>query len=167
MTNENDIYNASQVARIQLAYCGLFPEVTAGLSDYWGLSRQRPWSCVTSNFHTSTYEQYLALHSKVQYIDDQPLGTREKGEALREASRQLGVGYSIGLCPWTDHLLGEAYSDDKDRATVLLGHDWYPIVNPEKPRSGSPLQTGDALHFIERKRLPGDHLELARIDQAD
>ncbi|MCP2085930.1 UNVERIFIED_ORG: hypothetical protein J2Y81_001947 [Paraburkholderia sediminicola] len=150
MNRNNVTYNADQVDRIRLAYCGIFPEITPGLSDYWGLNRQRPWSYVTSNFHTSTYEQYFALHSEVQNIDGQPLGTWGKGEALREASRQFGVGYSIGLCPWTDHLLGETYSEDKDRVTILLGHDWYPIVNPECSRSGSPLQTGDALHFVER-----------------
>lgn len=150
MVNDSDTYSADQVAWIQHAYQAIFPVITPALADYWGLCRERPWSCLTSNFHASSYEQLHALDREVKEIDKQTMDFASKGEALRAASRLHGVGFSIGVCPWTDHLLGETYSDHKDCATILLGHDWYPIVVHDPRPSGSPLGSRDALRHVER-----------------
>ncbi|WP_434718107.1 hypothetical protein P5W98_00085 [Paraburkholderia sp. A1BS-2L] len=150
MTNSSAKYIADEVAKIQHAYQAIFPVITPALADYWGLHRQRPWSYVTSNFHASSYEQLYALDQAVREIDNQTLDIASKGQALRAASQMHGVGYSIGLCPWTDHLLAETYSEQQDCATILLGHDWYPIVVHDPRPSGSPLGSHDALRYVER-----------------
>jgi hypothetical protein len=147
--NNQHIYTPQRVARIQHAYRSIFPKITPELADYWGLDRQRPWSCLTTNFHDTNFAQLESLHRRAGEIDRMGLSFDAKGQALREASMALGVGYSIGICPWTDNLLERTYSDDKKSVVILLGHDWYPIVPDERP-AGTPLMSNDSLHGVER-----------------
>jgi hypothetical protein len=143
------LYSPQEVTAIQGAYRAIFPNITPELASYWGLERERPWSCLTSDFHTTSYGQLHALHEEVRLIDRRSLDAFGKGAALRAASSQLGVGFSIGLCPWTDHLLGETYGDEKDTLTIIIGHDWYPIVVADRPVSGSPLGSEDSLRGMQ------------------
>jgi hypothetical protein len=145
----DELYGADEVARIQRAYRAIFPSITPELWDYWGLDRQRPWSCLTTNFHDTTYEQLKTLHARAREIDGMGLDFPAKGRALRQAALDVGAGYSIGISPWTDNLLAHTYSDDKDGVVILLGHDWYPIVPDDRP-SGTPLVATDSLHRVER-----------------
>jgi hypothetical protein len=110
-----------QDKKILAAYRSIFPQMTPELAEYWGLSRQRDWSVVTSDFHSASYDKFKSLHEHVVKIDNQGLAPKSKGEALRAAAISCGVGYSMGISPWTDHLLYETYSDDKDSVTILLG----------------------------------------------
>jgi hypothetical protein len=147
--NNEQIYTPKRVAEIQRAYQSIFPTIAPELADYWGLERQRPWSCLTTNFHDATFAKLESLHQRARDIDRMGLSFDARGRALRDASLTLGVGYSIGISPWTDNLLERTYSDDKDSAVILLGHDWYPIVPDERP-SGTPLMANDSLHGVER-----------------
>jgi hypothetical protein len=150
MSSDTKIYDRAQVERIQYAYRSIFPVITPPLSEYWGLNRERAWSCLTSDFHRSSYDQLLSLHREVEEIDHWTgVSLYRKGEALREASILHGVGFSIGICPWTDNLLGETYSDDQSSATIILGHDWYPIVLKGPGQSESPLRSNVALQQVE------------------
>lgn len=144
----NAIYSEDQVAHILNVYRSIFPSISPELADYWGLNRQRTWSCLTTNFHQATYEKLHALHLQAQEIDGMDLDFQKKGDALRDAALGLDVGYSIGITPWTDHLLSQTYSDDKNSVVILLGHDWYPIVPDGRP-SGTPLGASDSLHHVE------------------
>lgn len=148
MSNEKQ-YSSDQVAHILNAYRSIFPTISAELASYWGLERERPWSCVTTNFHTATFEKFQALHERTLEIDSLGLGAEARGLALRDAALMTGVGYSIGISPWTDNLLARTYSDNKDSAVILLGHDWYPIVTGDRP-SGTPLISWDSLHEVTR-----------------
>lgn len=147
---QSAIYNPAEAGRIQHAYRSIFPTITPTLADYWGLPRQRAWSYLTTDFHSTSYDALLSLHRKVEDIDQQAgLNMQDKGALLRAASSECSVGFSIGICPWTDHLLGESYSDAQESATILLGHDWYPIVVPDLPLSESPIRTGAALRHAQ------------------
>lgn len=148
MPNE-EIYTPQRVARIQQAYRSIFPKITPELADYWGFERRRPWSCLTTDFHAATYAKLQSLHQQVRAIDDMGLTFDAKGQALRDAALALGVGYSIGISPWTDNLLDRTYSNDADKVVILLGHDWYPIVPDARP-AGTPLMATDSLHAVER-----------------
>lgn len=144
------LYERGGVEQILTAYKDIFPSIGAPLSRYWGLGRERPWSYVTTDFHRATYEQLKLLHDCTRAIDAMGLATDEKGAALRDASIACGVGFSMGVCPWTDHLLLKTYSPEKKSLTILLGHDWYPIVVESRERSDSPLRNGDALHYTPK-----------------
>jgi hypothetical protein len=146
---KEEIYSPESVAQIQHAYRSIFPKITPELAAYWGLDRQRPWSCLTTDFHEATFAKLQDLHARTREIDRMGLTFEAKGRALRGASLDLGVGFSIGISPWTDNLLARTYSDEKDNAVILLGHDWYPIVPDERP-SGTPLLATDSLHHVER-----------------
>jgi hypothetical protein len=148
MDNE-ETYTPQRVAQIQRAYQAIFPKITPELADYWGLERERPWSCLTTNFHDATFAKLESLHQRAREIDRMGLTFDAKGRVLREAALALGVGYSIGISPWTDNLLARTYADDKDSVVILLGHDWYPIVPDERP-AGTPLTATDSLHGVER-----------------
>lgn len=142
-------YDRVVVDCIQLAYRSLFPTLTPALREYWGLDRRREWAVLTSDFHAATFDQYADLHARTAVIDGKLLDVKQKGASLRDAALSAGVGFSIGVCPWTDHLLYETWSADKDSVTILLGHDWYPIVVDGTERSGSPLQGEVALRYTE------------------
>jgi hypothetical protein len=147
--NNEDIYTPQRVARILHAHQSIFPKITPELADYWGSTRQRAWSCLTTNFHEASFAKLASLHEKAREIDRMGLDFDAKGRALREAALTLGVGYSIGISPRTDNLLERTYSNDKDSGVILLGHDWYAIVPDERP-AGTPLMATDSLHGVER-----------------
>lgn len=147
--SSRQLYSVDEVAHILRAYQSIFPTITAELADYWGLQRKRPWSCVTTDFHAATFEKLQALHEQALEIDRRGLSEQARGNALRDAALSTGVGYSIGISPWTDNLLARTYADEKDSVVILLGHDWYPIVTGERS-SGTPLMSWDSLHEVER-----------------
>lgn len=147
--NSQRLYSFDEVAHTLHAYKSVFPTITPELADYWGLQRERPWSCVTTDFHSATFEKLQNIHEQASEIDKQGFGEQARGNALRKAALSTGVGYSIGLSPWTDNLLARTYSDEKDSVVILLGHDWYPIVTGDRP-SGTPLMSWDTLHEVER-----------------
>lgn len=143
------LYDETITNKILAAYRSIFPRMTPELAEYWGLSRQRKWAVITSDFHSASYDKFKSLHEHVVNIDSHDLKQEAKGEALRAAAMRFGVGYSIGITPWTDHLLYESYSDEKDSVTILLGHDWYPIVT-DNHLSGTPLVSTDCLREVDR-----------------
>lgn len=149
MTLNQQQYSSDQVTQILHAYRSIFPTITADLENYWGLQRERPWSYVTTNFHSATFEKLQALQERAWEIDNLSLTQEARGIALRDAALKMDVGYSIGISPWTDNLLARTYSDSKDSVVILLGHDWYPIVTGDSP-SGTPLKSSDSLHTVER-----------------
>ena len=119
----------------------MFPEIGGELLRYWDTNRKREWSYVTTDFHSATYDRLEGLNDRTIKIDENTALTKaEKGEALREASREFGVGFSLGICPWTDNLLHKTFALGKDRLIILLGHDWYPIVPIDRPNSDRPLE---------------------------
>lgn len=149
MTTE--MYSRGDVGRISHAYKGIFPTVSPSLADFWGYSRERPWSLVTSDFRNASYEQYAQLHDSARKIDAARFPNLDaKGLALRAAVREAGVGYSLGINPWTDNLLLETYTENSDRLTIVLAHDWYPIATTDKKglwrQSDTPLRSDDNLH---------------------
>lgn len=143
-------YDRNQVEKILGAYRTLFPDTGGELARYWDTGRKRDWSYLTTDFHSATYDKFADLHARTIEIDeDKTLGKPEKGEALRKASREVGVGFSLGICPWTDNLLHETYSPEKERLLILLGHDWYPIVPMKRLPSDTPLGVA-GLHFVPK-----------------
>jgi hypothetical protein len=143
-------YDRSQVETILEAYRTLFPNTGGELARYWDTGRKREWSYVTTDFHSATYDKFEDLQARTIKIDEtKSLGTAEKGDALRKASREVGVGFSLGVCPWTDNLLHETYASGKDRLIILLGHDWYPIVPINRPNSDRPLAV-EGLHHVPK-----------------
>ncbi|MCG5078798.1 uracil-DNA glycosylase family protein [Paraburkholderia tagetis] len=134
------IYNQNEVDQILECYRNLFPEgeITPALAAYWDFGRRRVWSDITTNFHTARYTTLLDLHSRSCEIVEHPLTAEEKGETLRNIARDLQVGFSLGVCPWTDNLLLNTFDPLKPKKdlVVIVGHDWYPIgagVLPESP----------------------------------
>lgn len=144
------LYTQHQVDTILNAYRSLFPTIDGPLAAYMDTNRTREWSYLTTNFHGARYEQFHDLHCRTRQIDEMGLGAQQKANALRAASVDCGVGFSIGFCPWTDDLLYRTYSPEKDHLTILVGHDWYPIVPPGRVRSDSPLFCGDTFHDVPR-----------------
>lgn len=143
-------YDRNQVDNILVAYRTLFPDTGGELARYWDTARKREWSYITTDFHSATYEKLADLQDRTIKIDeDTTLGKAEKGEALRKASRDSGVGFSLGICPWTDNLLHETYASEKDSLIILLGHDWYPIVPIDRPISDKPLEIV-GLHHVPK-----------------
>ena len=151
-------YDRNQVDQILDAYRTLFPSTGGELSRYWDGNRLREWSYVTTDLHSATYDKLADLHARTLNIDaDKTLGIHEKGEALRKASRESGVGFSLGICPWTDNLLYETYAPEKDRLIILLGHDWYPIVPIDRPNSDLPLGV-EGLHRVPEYKTAAPQL---------
>lgn len=54
MSNQ-ELFSASEVPHIRHAFLLVLPTMTAELAEYWGLKRNRPWSCVTTDFHSATF----------------------------------------------------------------------------------------------------------------
>jgi len=148
------LYSQPEVLGIIHAYGQIFPSISPALADYWGHGRERPWSCLTSDFHNVRYEQFAALHEEASRIDaTQFLNLDAKGNALRNAALTCGVGYSLGINAWTDNLLHRTYQDDLSSLTILLAHDWYPIATTDRKgewrRSDAPLRADDNLHCVK------------------
>lgn len=146
--DQDSWYTRDEVETITDAYKHLFGHVELELREYWNLDREkrRPWGCLTTDFHNATFEQYeeasrcaLDIERKICQIRKEPDGEARKralwkeGEALRDITG-IGVGLSLGVCPWTDLGLLQTYEQNKhrNRLTIILAHDWYPIV-PDKP----------------------------------
>lgn len=147
------LYTRADVARVSDAYRHIFPSVSPALADYWGHGRERPWSCLTSDFHNASYEQFAALQEEARLIDAAQFPSLEaKGLALRDASLSCGIGYSMGINAWTDNLLHRTYHGHLTSLTILLAHDWYPIATTDRQgadrRSDAPLRTDDNLHDV-------------------
>ncbi len=140
------IYSQDEVEQIFTAYRDIFPEINPPLSKYLGLERKRKWSNITTNFHLASYEQLEQLHMRALEIDEKQVPIEEKGRLLRDASIETGVGFSAGICPWTDNLLLKTYAKEKNKVTILLGHDWYPIIPKNGRYADSPLRSTDNLH---------------------
>jgi hypothetical protein len=133
-------YSSSELEAILERYRILFPKrsITPELRAYWDWVGEREWSGVTTDFHSATPEQLQTLHERSLNIEAGGLSMQAKGEALRQAARHVGVGFSAGVCPWTDNLLLETFNPQirSGDLVVLVGHDWYPIgagVLPESP----------------------------------
>jgi hypothetical protein len=151
-------YDRNQVEKILEAYRTLFPDIGGELARYWDTTRQRDWSYVTTDFHSATYEKFKDLSDRTLKIDEQKeLSFHEKGDLLRRASRDSGVGFSLGICPWTDNLLHETYAPEKDRLIILLGHDWYPIVPTNRLYSDFPLGV-EGLHHVPKYQTASPQL---------
>lgn len=128
-----ELYTRDQVKMITDAYQHVFGPIGAELREYWNLDRneeKRPWGCLTTDFHKATFEQYDEASRLAEEVEAKISDPIDRGCALREVTRKTGVGLSLGLCPWTDHGLFQTYEQNKrnGRLTIILGHDWYPIV---------------------------------------
>lgn len=133
-------YTRDQVKRITDAYQHIFGPISTELRAYWDLDRKREWGCLTSDFHTSTFEQYEEASRRAVEVEDTITDPVTRGLALRDVTRKTGVGLSLGVCPWTDHGLFQTYEQNKNkgRLTIILGHDWYPIV-PRRAATPHPV----------------------------
>jgi len=127
-------YSPSEVTHIIDAYKRLFPSTEGTLADYWDYKRTRPWSYLTTDFHTVSIEQIQSLDTVARTIDSIGLTDKVLGERFRETSQKYGVGYSLGITPCTDDLLLRSFSVKTDRVVIFLGHDWYPIVTRYRGR---------------------------------
>ena len=115
------------------------------------MDRDRPWSFITTDFHRADADRLIELHQRSTLISERGFSKEDRGEALREASRVLDVGLSLGVCPWTDNLLIETYDPSAPHRdlVVLVGHDWYPIG--ESLPLESPLWI-QGLHHVDKYR---------------
>lgn len=137
---EREFYSRDDVNLIREAYQHIFGTVGAELRQYWDLDRRREWGCLTSDFHQSTFEQYEAASRLALEVEEAEHDPVQRGAALRDVTRTTGVGLSIGVCPWTDHGLFQTYRRNrhKGRLTIVVGHDWYPIV-PQRAARPHPV----------------------------
>ncbi|MFP3559159.1 hypothetical protein SB861_52290 [Paraburkholderia sp. SIMBA_049] len=149
--------DASAVNNILDAYRHLFPTLTPELASYWNFERTGRYGLVpylTTNFHRATYEEFEALHRHIENIVAKDLDMFSRTTALIDASQAVGVGFSVGLSPWTDDALSLTWDRSKTRLVIILGHDWYPIV--VRKRDGtyhdpdSPLWSYGGLHETKK-----------------
>jgi hypothetical protein len=134
------------VSKILDAYKHLFPRLTPELEAYWNFERLPRHDLVpylTTNFHLARYEEFEALHRRVVDITKKDLDVPSRANAMVQASKAVGVGFSIGLSPWTDDALSLTWKAEKTKLVIILGHDWYPIV--VKKRDGSYHQPDSPL----------------------
>lgn len=143
-------YKPDEVKTITEAYQHIFGSISAELRAYWDLDRKRDWGCLTTDFNTATFEQYQEASNLVEDIRIQNL--EERGLALKEVTRKTGVGLSLGVCPWTDHGLFQTYEQNKRKGqlTIILGHDWYPIVADKEHPADAPLYCDQGLHTCKK-----------------
>lgn len=92
------------------------------------LSRTRDWSYLTSDFRTLTFEKIQDFDRQIDALNLSSKSVAEIGNSLASLSRSAKVGYSMGLCPWTDAMLLETFSSKTRRLLIIMGQDWYPIV---------------------------------------
>lgn len=149
-------YGVDDAKAIINAYRDIFPEITPELAAYFDFDRKRPWSYLTSNFHCASLEQYQRLSDAVEQIEldakaRHPVPATELANRLVLAARKEEIGFSLGFGPWTDHGLYSTYGSGRtNRLTILVGHDWYPIV-PKRAREPHPLNwplRQDGLHML-------------------
>lgn len=150
-------YTHDQVKVIIDAYQHIFGPIGNELRAYWDLDRKRDWGCLTTDFHKSTFEQYDEASRRAIKAEEKIGDPKELGFALREITQETGVGLSIGVCPWTDHGLFQTYEQNKYKGqlTIILGHDWYPIVPKPQPKKEPhpvdvPLCCDQGLHTCKK-----------------
>lgn len=161
MRFKHNTYTPSQAGHILHAYRALFSEreITPALRSYlgWDRAASRPWAFLTTDFHAATPAQLQALHDTSIAIEARwragELSTSARGAALVAASKAVGVGFSMGLNPWTDNLLLRTFDPQAPRwprrLIVLVGHDWYPVgagIDPESPMFNQGLHLHTKYH---------------------
>lgn len=126
------IYNEADFGIIVERYGRLLGDGNAALDEFLDLDRTRDWSVLTSDFRNITFAQATAFHEEVVKLSDANRDAKaaDLGARLAALARQSGIGFSLGLSPWTDSLLLKTFSDATRRVIIILGHDWYPIVTP-------------------------------------
>jgi hypothetical protein len=133
-------YTAQEADAILAAYRRVFPHTADALAAYWDFPRARCWSCLTTDFHKVTSDQVEAFHGALQTMD-RTGAPADVGDRLRTLSLTCGVGYSLGISPWTDDLLLRTFIERTRRVLIILGHDWYPIVTRTPAyQARSPLE---------------------------
>lgn len=137
---ESKRYTSDDVIKIADAYKDIFGHICPEVRKYWDLDRKREWGCLTTDFQSATFEQYDAATRRAIEIEASSLEPDKRGEALRKVTVETGVGLSLGVCPWTDYGLFQTYEQNKHkrRLTIILGHDWYPIV-PRRAKKPHPV----------------------------
>jgi hypothetical protein len=155
LSHPDDFYSESETNRLLAAYRHVFGPITSELRSYWDLDRKREWGCLTTDYEKASYAQLLKASKEAVYVERNITHTDARGKALRAITQSLGVGLSIGVCPWTDHGLHLTYDENHagQRATIILGHDWYPIV-PARAKTmhpvDVPLRRGLGLHGVKK-----------------
>lgn len=134
-------YAAHEVEAVLSAYRALFPSLDGALGRYLDVARERDWSCLTTNFHAVSTTDIQRFDDAVRKLDHGAT-PEEIGNQLRHLARQHGVGYSLGISPWTDDLLLRSFASKTKRVVIVLGHDWYPIITKDMTtyRATPPLE---------------------------
>lgn len=124
------LFYSSDVQRILDAYRALFRSADQAVFDYLDLNgaRSRPWSVLTTNFQTVTPAQVSRLHADRVALTTNGKTEHVLADELVQLSNRHGIGYSLGLSPWTDDLLLRTFTPASKRVVIVLAHDWYPIV---------------------------------------
>lgn len=135
------IYTRNEAEELQAAYQYIFPELTPGIREYWDLDRKRAWCSLPSDFHRARFDDYEKVTHRVLEIERTITDEVQKGQALHQVTLDLGVGLSIGPGPWSDISLHETFARNvrKNRATVLVMSDCYPIV-PKRSKKPHPVE---------------------------
>lgn len=123
-------YTPGEVEAVLATYRRLFPHPSERLAGYWDWPRREPWGCLTTDFRTATVEKFEAF--------DRDLAGVTEAHRLREVALAHGLGFSLGVSPWTDDLLLRTVGPATRRLVLLLGHDWHPITS-EGDHAVSPL----------------------------
>lgn len=126
----SDNYNSFEAQHILDAYKSLFPSFNIDILNYLDLElqRQRKWSCLTTNFHVAILDQVKQFDEIVRNTDINKLSDIDIGIYFKNLSEEYNLGYSLGICPWTDYLLNKSFRSELNKIVIIIGHDWYPIV---------------------------------------
>ncbi|MBN3840969.1 hypothetical protein [Burkholderia sp. Ac-20349] len=157
-----DPYERLEAQRIIEAYREIFPRITPQLARYLDFGRTRPWGYLTSDFHRATLSEYEAFSVAVEKLEGEarknhPMPAAELAARMIALCKAYDLGFSFGICPWTDHALHRTYGRATGRRLiVIVGHDWYPIVPKRalEPHSLSWPMRQDGLHRMPEV-LPG------------
>jgi hypothetical protein len=120
-------YSRQESEQIFKSYQALWPNIPPQLEKFLDVNKERPWSVLTSDFHTTFYVNLQTFHQSLGAVDYSTKPS-ELGIALAALSRAHNTGFSHGFSPWTDAMLLETFSSKTRRLLIILGHDWYPIV---------------------------------------
>lgn len=131
-------YTVTEAEAILSAYRALFPRVNGALAEYWDRGGLREWSCLTTDFHALTPRAIARFDEAVRAIAREPGACEEAGERLRMLARVHGVGFSLGISPWTDDLLLRTFNARTRKVLIILGHDWYPIATTDLSYRATP-----------------------------
>lgn len=130
------LYSKADVEFIFHAYRHIFGDADEAVFDYLGFRPRRAWSHLTTDFRSASYEQCLELHLYSESLHTRGLPPSEEAELLKKKCSEVGAGYSLGICPWTDNLLFESFRTEKSDIVMVIGHDWYPIAAGRLAESG-------------------------------